>query len=354
MSFLVIKNIRIAGISACVPATIEENLTLPIFKDDSSEAEKIIQATGIERKRIVEPGVIASDLGVRAFEPLLDALKWERSSIDCLIFVSQTRDFIAPMTSCILQDRLGLSNECCVFDIPAGCSGWIYGMSVLSSVLSHGSLKRGILICAETNSLNRSAQDKTVKPLFGDAATVTALEYSEKEGHEFRFSFGVDGSGYRAIWTQYGGTRYPITPESLKEKEIEKGISRKGIDMVVNGMDVFSFAIKRPPIALQQLIEHFSIDINRIDYLFLHQANKYIIDRIRKKLRIPLEKTPLSLVSFGNTTSASIPLTMVTECGETLKNKTSECLACGFGIGFAWGSVHFFIDKPVCLPMITY
>jgi len=178
MSFLTINNVRIAGLSACVPQKTEEILTLPIFKD-IADAQKVIASTGIERKRIVESGVTASDLSVEAASKLIDKLKWDRASIDCLIYVCISRDFIAPMTSCILQDKLGLSNQCLVLDIPAGCAGWVYGMSVLSSILSHKTLKRGLLICSETNSLNRSAKDRTVRPLFGDAATVTALEYAD-------------------------------------------------------------------------------------------------------------------------------------------------------------------------------
>lgn len=341
------------GISACVPSTIEENISLPIFRD-RSEAEKVILSTGIARKRITVPGITASDLSIKAADGLINKLEWDRSSIDCLIYVCMSRDYIAPMTSCILQERLGLKNSCCVFDIPIGCSGWVYGMSIISSLLSHGTLKRGILICAETNTLNRSAKDKTVKPLFGDAAAVTALEYREEETGEFKFSYGVDGSGYRAIWTKYGGTRYPLTHDALEEKEIESGIIRKGIDMAVNGMDVFSFAIKRPLISLQNLLEHFSLDINNIDYLFLHQANKYIDDRICKSLKMPKEKMPLSLLDFGNTSSASIPLTMITQCKEILSNNVKECLACGFGIGLSWASMHFFTDKVMCLDLIEY
>lgn len=199
-----------------------------------------------------------------------------------MIFVSQTRDYIAPITSAILQGKLGLRNDCYCLDMPLGCSGWIYGLSSIASVLSHGDLKRGLLVCAETNSTNRSPKDKTVKPLFADAATVTALEFDENAA-PMQFEFGVDGSGYKAVCTEFGGSRNPVTQESLEMKEVEPGIWRRGIDMVVNGMDVFSFAIKVPPRSLQNIIEHFSIDVNNVDYLWLHQSNHYIDDRIRKK-----------------------------------------------------------------------
>jgi 3-oxoacyl-[acyl-carrier-protein] synthase-3 len=217
-------------------------------------------------------------------------------------------------------------------------------MSNLASLLSHGQLKRGLLVCAETNSLNRSPKDKTVKPLFGDAATVTALEYDATYDKPLQFSFGVDGSGYKAVWTEYGGTRNPITPEAIQEREIAPGIVRRGIDMVVNGLDVFAFAIKVPPRSLLEFVEHFNINIEEVDYLFLHQANKFIDERIRKRLKMPEEKLPLCLQDFGNTNSASIPLAMVVCKAEELKNKNNDCLGCGFGVGLAWGSIHYHAD----------
>ncbi|MGM9709183.1 MAG: 3-oxoacyl-ACP synthase III family protein [Prevotella sp.] len=353
MSFLTIERVKMVGLAACVPPTIEENLTLPIFAD-RSEAEKVIASTGIERKRVVKPGTTASDLTYQAITGLLEKMKWSADSVDALIYVCTSRDYIAPITSAILQDRLGFRTDCYCLDLPLGCSGWVYGMSNLSSILSHGQLKRGLLVCAETNSLNRSPKDKTVKPLFGDAATVTALEYDENWEHPMQFSFGVDGSGYKAVWTEYGGTRNPITHEAIEEKEIEPGVIRKGIDMVVNGMDVFSFAIKVPPRSLQEFVDHFKIDIDRIDYLFLHQANKFIDDRIRKKLKMPENKVPYCLQDFGNTNSASIPLAMAACKAEELQNGIYDCLGCGFGVGLAWGCIHYTAENLKAVLLMDY
>lgn len=340
------------GLSACVPPDIEENLSLSIFSDEK-EAGKVIASTGIARKRIVRPGTTASDLSIPAINKLLNSLGWEKDTVDCLIFVSQTRDYIAPITSAILQGKLGLRNDCYCLDMPLGCSGWIYGLSSIASVLSHGDLKRGLLVCAETNSTNRSPKDKTVKPLFADAATVTALEFDENAA-PMQFEFGVDGSGYKAVCTEFGGSRNPVTQESLEMKEVEPGIWRRGIDMVVNGMDVFSFAIKVPPRSLQNIIEHFSIDVNNVDYLWLHQSNHYIDDRIRKKMKIPEEKVPYCLEDYGNTTCASIPLTMVVCSAKELMNSRKENLACGFGVGLAWGSAHFMTDHLKAIELMDY
>lgn len=353
MSFLTINSVKMVGLAACVPPTIEENISLPIFEDES-EANKVIASTGIERKRVVKPGTTASDLTFQGVQKLLKELEWTPEDVDALIYVCVSRDYIAPITSAILQDRLGFRQDCYCLDLPLGCSGWVYGMSNLASILSHGDLKKGLLVCAETNSLNRSAKDKTVKPLFGDAATITALEYDAAWEKPLQFTFGVDGSGYQAVWTEFGGTRNPITPEAIVEKEIEPGVIRKGIDMVVNGMDVFSFAIKVPPRSLASLIEHFEIDVEKIDYLFLHQANKYIDDRIRKKLKLPEEKVPYCLQDFGNTNSASIPLAMVACKAKELMNGSFECLACGFGVGLAWGAMRYWTDHLKAVVMCEY
>ena len=356
MPSLTVKNIRIAGIAACVPARVEENLSLPGQKDaifTDEEIRKVIATTGIKRHRAVDDGVTASDLTVKAVEGMLRDLGWEASEVDCLIYVCTSRDFIAPQTACILQHRLGLRNDSFVMDLPLGCSGWVYAMSVIGSMMTSGSFKKGLLIAAETNTLNRSKTDRTVRPLFGDAATVTALEFNP-ESSPMNFTFGVDGSGYQAIWTKYGGMRFPTTSESLEPVEYEPGITRRGTDMIVNGMDVFGFAISIPPKALKEFISEFKIDTNKIDYLILHQANKFINEKICKSLKIPSEKVPYCLEDFGNGTSASIPLTLVTRCGDALRGRPCSLLACGFGIGLAWATMNFSTDGVVITPLIEY
>lgn len=352
MSKLTIGKVRIVGMSACVPTYIEENLTLPIFSSPK-EAEKIIASTGIERHRVVEENVTASDLSLKAVEVLLKDLGWESNDIDCLFYVCTSRDFIAPQTACILQDKMGLRNDCFVMDLPLGCSGWIYGMSVIASVMSHGTFKKGLLIASETNTRNRSKNDRTVRPLFGDAATVTALSF-DVSAPKMNFMFGVDGSGYQAVWTKYGGMRFPADEESVIEVEVEPYIRRKGIDMIVNGMDVFAFAIKRPPQALREMMDEFDLKVENIDFLLLHQANKFIDEKIRKSLKFPSEKVPYCLEEFGNVTSASIPLTMITRCAYPLEKTKCHFLACGFGVGLAWATMNFETENVIVSSLVEY
>lgn len=352
MSKLTINNVRIAGMAACVPSEIEENLTLPIFSSEE-EARKVIASTGIERHRKAGEGVTASDLSVKAVERLLADMGWAPEEVDCMFYVCTSRDFIAPQTACILQDRLGLRNDCFVMDLPLGCSGWVYGLSVIGSMMSHGSFRKGLLIAAETNTKNRNPHDRTVRPLFGDAATATAVVFDET-APAMDFMFGVDGSGYQSVWAPVGGMRTPATPENVVAVEVEPGVTRRGTDMIVNGMDVFGFAIKRPPRALKEFIAEYGVDVDAIDYLLLHQANKFIDEKIRKSLKVAAEKVPYCLEEFGNVTSASIPLTMVTRCADRLTAEPCTCLACGFGVGLAWATARFRLGPIRVSPLVEY
>lgn len=340
MSILQINNVKIIGISSCVPKKIEENISLTVFTDQK-EAQKVIDSTGIERKRIVAPGTTASDLAYQSVNELLDAIEWDRHSIDCVVFLSIMRDYVMPSTAAVLQGRLGFREDCFCIDMSLGCAGWNYGLSTIASLLSHGNMKRGLLICAETTSLNHNRMDKTVAPLFGDAGTVTALEYDANWSKPMFFSYGVRGNNFRTVWAEYGGSRNPETHESLEEKEVEKGIIRKGSDVIINGMDLFAFAIKVPTNSLKQLIEDARIDVNNIDYLVLHQSNHFIDERIRKKLNLPVEKVPYCLKDFGNTSDASIPLTMSVCCADKLMSSECNILTCGFGTGLLWSSGFF-------------
>jgi 3-oxoacyl-[acyl-carrier-protein] synthase-3 len=225
-------------------------------------------------------------------------------------------------------------------------------MSVITSMMQTGAFRRGLLVAAETNTKNRSMKDRTVRPLFGDAATVTALEYDEEWNHPMNFVFGVDGAGAAAIIAKYGGMRHPTTVEALREIEIEPGVIRRGVDMEVRGMDVFGFAIKRPPASLRELVATFNIDIDSIDFLYLHQANKFIDEKIRKSLKVPAEKVPYCIEDFGNVTSASIPLTMVSRTSEAFSGPPRHCIACGFGVGLAWASMEFTVGNVTISPIV--
>lgn len=344
MAFLEINNVHIAGFAAAVPKQIEENTDYPYFEE--GEAKKFISSTSVERRRVARDGVITSDLCIAAAEKLIEDLGWDKSDIDCLILVTQTPDYILPATACIIQSRLGLSNECYAMDISLGCSGWVYGLSTISSLLSHGNMKKGLLLVGETTHMQFNPLDKSGYPLFGDAGTVTAIEYKENESG-FKFHLSTDGSGYDAIIIEDGGYRNWINEDSLKIYTTEDGIKRTRLNTTMDGMSVFSFAISQAPESFNKLTEHFAIDREKLDFYVMHQANYFMNNKIRKKIGIAEEKVPYSMKNFGNTSGASIPLTIVTECASKIKEKPCDFIACGFGVGLSWGSVYFKTDKNI-------
>lgn len=349
MAYLKINNVAIKGLSTAVPKDIKEIKNLPFFAE--GEAEKVIGLTHVERSRIARPGLECSDLCFEAADRMLNELKWGHEEVEAIVYVSLSRDYPTPATAVILQDRLGLSKECLAFDIPFACSGYVYGLSVISSMISAGQLHKALLLVGETTSRLQSPLDKTLYPLHGDAGTATALEYSETCDPMY-FHLNSDGSKGDAIINPDGGTRHPFSAESLQMKEIEPGISRRGIDSIMDGMSVFGFSIKEPPLCAKNLCEHYGINIDDMGYFLVHQANQYIDMKIAKKLKIPVEKMPLALSQYGNTSSATIPTTITTCLNDELPHKKTDVMMLGFGSGLSWGAAWVTLDHIVCPPLI--
>lgn len=331
MAFLSVKNVRIAGISAGVPLKTINNLDIQDLSSDY-DAKDFVEVTGVLERRVDD--YTTSDLCLSAAEQLIKDLEWEKKDIDAIIFVSQTTDFILPATACIIQDKLGLSKECYAEDIVLGCSGWVYGLSSLSSLMASGEIKKALLMAGDAKRRVESND-----PLFGYAGTVTALEYVEGE-EGFKFHFGTDGSGYDAIITPDGGCRNQITDESFKE-EIINGKKYNRLQTRMKGMDVFTFGVTTAPKSVKSLGKHYGFDYKEADYVIFHQANMKMNNMIAKLLKLPAEKVPSCMYNFGNTSSASIPLTIVTKLKGEVENKSTKFICCGFGVGLSWGTVAF-------------
>lgn len=350
MAFLEIKNVAVHGISACVPKNCIENASF--YEERWGGYEQFLAATGIAKHRNSPADICSSDLCVRAADELLGSLGWEKDTVDALVFVSQTPDYYnVPATSTVLQDRLGFSNKCYTLDIALGCSGWVYGLSVLSSLVQSGTIKRALLCAGDTPTKFCAPTDKSTFPLFGDAGTVTALEYSER-ADSMQFAMFSDGSGFKAININNGGYRNPVTEESFELKEHGEGKIRNGLNLEMDGESVFVFGISKAPKAIKVLCEQFGIDMSGIDLFTFHQANLFMNEKIRSKLKIAPEKVPYSMQEYGNTSCASIPLTMVTRRSEMLQSQRVNHIACGFGVGLSWGAVHFSTDHIVIPQLI--
>lgn len=347
MSFLSINNIRIAGLSASVPETIIETDSYELMSPE--QIEHFLRSTGVERRRRASANQCTSDLCVAAAEKLIEELGWDRNEIDLLVFASHTGDYKLPSTSCILQNRLGLPTECMVFDINHGCSGFLYGLSIIANLMSSGCFRKGLLLVGNTQSKNVSYEDKSTYMIFGDAGAVAALEYAPEGCDSLDFHFMTDGSELESVYVPHGGYRHPITPDSFVMESFEDGIKRNKTNLIMNGTDVFAFANKYLPRSVNSLVDHFKIDKERdVDYFVMHQANKFLCDKVMKKSGMPIEKSFFSYKNFGNSSGASIPLTMVTEMKDILsaegrKNILSTAIGGGFSIASAMirvGKVH--------------
>ncbi|MCD0466443.1 3-oxoacyl-ACP synthase III family protein [Flavobacterium sp. ENC] len=349
MATFSVNNIAIKGISCCVPKNLERNIDLDILTEE--EIQRFIDATGVEERRIATKEICTSDLCAEAAEKLIKDLNWQKDEIEILVFVSQTADYILPVSAAILQDRLGLSTNCIAFDVPLGCSGYVYGMSIIAGMMKATGLKKGLLLAGDTSSKLLSKSDKSTVPLFGDGGSATAFEFDENAS-DLLFDLGTDGSGYKTIIVNDGGSRNRINSDSLTYHTISPGIERNACQLILDGMDVFSFGISQAPKTVNKLIEKFEIDKEAIDHFVFHQANLMMNKMIVKKLKLPVEKVPYSLKEFGNTSSTTIPLTIVTALQDKLNNAAQDLILCGFGVGLSWGTAKITLNNAVISDLI--
>lgn len=336
MALWEIKNVAVRGVTGTVPNHAVKTAEFDIFTQE--EAAIFDNTVGIRNRYIGPDEVCTSDLCFDAAERLLAALGWEKETIDILIFGSVTGDYKTPPTAGILQHRLGLPTSTFVLDIPMGCCGSMYAINVAGNLLSAGNVKRALLLVGDTALRMGSMKDKSRVPLFGDSGTAMALEY-DPSAEDIVIEFNTLGSGYEALITPHGGFRHPITPESFIEEDFGNGIIRAPKDTLINGMDVFSFAISRPPISIKKMMERCDLTTENVDYFLIHQANKLIVDRIVKKLKLPIEKVPYDLQEFGNLGGASIPMLMTYNLTEDLRKRPLTLLCSSFGLGLTWGTM---------------
>ena len=347
---------KIVGIAGCVPKTeVESRIAYEHFPQH--DVDRIVDNTAVERKREAQPGQKVSDFAVGAGEDLLEAIGWERDSVDALILVSSFADVLMPATSHAIQARLGLPDRCLVFDIRLGCSGYTHGLIVAESLLKSGLVKR-VLLCASEMSAGffrpriadcRHRSDLANAILFGDGGTVTALT-SEGDNQVVARHFGADGTGFDKIIVPGGAGAMPWTPELFERKMCEDDIERRALDLILKGPDVLTFTMKRVPRLMKDLVASSGWTVDDIDALVPHQANKFMIDFLARRMKVPSEKVLLSIQNFGNTSAASIPLTIVASGGEHVKKPTKWALM-GFGVGLSWSGLFLETDEIIVPPL---
>ena len=348
MAVFSIPNIQVVGLAACVPKQVEDNLTFSLLTE--GERNAFVKTVGIRYRRVAPPGLTASDLCFTAAENLLQDLKWKRSEIQILVFVTQTPDYLIPNSSSILQQRLGLSTSCLAFDVNLGCSGYVYGLSIVAGLLRNMPNGKALLLVGDISTATISMKDKSTAPLFSDAGSATALEWAD-EGR-LDFNLQTDGKEFDDIIIPDGGLRNGFSNQSLQYIEYEKGISRNNLQMKLDGIKIFNFALREIAANIQTLLQYKNVDESLIDYFVFHQANLLMLESVRKKLKVDSNKVPYSLYDYGNTSSATIPLTMLVKLGTTLKHEKLRLLLSGFGVGLSWGSVYLETNKIACPDLI--
>ena len=261
----------------------------------------------------------------------------DTDEIDVLLFISQTPDYRMPATSIILQDRLGLSKETAAFDISLGCSGFVYALSIAYNYAQQAGIRKVLILNGETRSRVYHPKDRQTAFIFGDAGVACIVEKNKNFGKSF-FSLNSDGSREGLIKIDAGGYRNPSTKETLEEKVIDKhGNIRTDEHGYMNGSDVFNFVLREIPKNIKNTLKFANKEIQDFNYYVFHQANSFMNSYLAKKLKLEESKIPETLSKYGNTSSVSIPITIIDRLKDSLEGE-KELLLCGFGVGLSWAT----------------
>jgi 3-oxoacyl-[acyl-carrier-protein] synthase-3 len=298
------------------------------------EADKIFKKIGIVERHVVGEHETAFDLAYEAANKVL--LNYNKESIDFLILCTQSPDYFLPTTSCVLQDKLGLRKDIGAFDFNLGCSGFIYGLAIAKGLINIGVAGNILLIMSETYTKHIHPLDLANRTIFGDGAAATIIETSSQE-HIYEFVLGTDGSGMQNLIVPNGGMRHP-KDENAEEVTNTSGDISTANCLFMNGPEIFNFTIDAVPAAISNVLKRNNLSLDEIDYVIFHQANKYMIDYLRKKLNIPEHKFFIDMADTGNTVSATIPIGLKKALDRNLVKPGDKVLLCGFGVGYSWGA----------------
>lgn len=345
MAFLKFNGIGITAMAGAVPKKIIKNLEYTEFFPEE-QVKEVVEKVGIYERRFADEQTCSSDLCFAAAQKLIIDNNIDRDEIDLLVFVSQTQDYRMPATSITLQHRLGLKQGCIAFDVNLGCSAFIYGMSVVFSMMQTGNIRKALILDGETRSKVYGPRDRRSAFIFGDGGVAALVECNDKFG-ETTLSLNSDGSRADLIMIKAGGYRHMSTPETLKERVVDEfGNIRSDEQGYMKGGDVFNFVIREIPRDIKNTIAESGKTIEDIDYFCFHQANNFINSYIAKKMKLDLEKIPHTIEKYGNTSSVSVPLTIISELKDKMMgNKMLMMSAFGVGMTWATGIVPFVDTK---------
>lgn len=346
--------VQIKGVVACAPKLekcIDDELEL--FGGSLQQIERLKKTIGLNRRRVVEPGTTALDLCESAAKKLLES---SMEKIDALVFVTQTPDYLQPGNAAVLHGRLGLPKACAALDVGLGCSGYVYGLWLAHMMASSGGCRNVLLLAGDTLSQVVNPKDRSVAALFGDGGSATLVQAVEQVSKSW-FSLGTDGTGFDKLIVPGGGFRTPCSAGTRIEEADESGNVRSAEDLYMDGGEVFNFSISEEPKSVQGLIDYAGVSIGSIDHFVFHQANRYILKSIAKRLKVDFAKVPMGAIErFGNQSSASIPFALCSELHNELTRESvsKRLILSGFGTGFSWASAIVDIDKLKVCKIIEY
>lgn len=319
---------RIAGVVTCVPADVRRNEDFHARFGEDAVAD-VVKMIGVQTRRRAADDVTTRDLCRLAAQRLLAGLEWEPTSVDALIFVSQTPDFRLPATACALQAELGIGSSCIAFDVNLGCSAYPYALWLGMMMLQTGSARRVLLAIGDTISKIVDPSDRATALLFGDCGTATALE-SDPDAAPAHFILGSDGQGATNLIVPTGGFRdYAASGDPRLE-------GRSACSLYMDGGEIFNFTLRSvPPLVARTLA---LADGQAHDFHLFHQANQFMLKHLIKKAKLPPAQAPLNIEEFGNTSSASIPLLLTTRLRDALTSSRRRLAMYGFGVGYSWAS----------------
>ena len=346
MAFLTFEGIGITAMAGAVPKHVIHNYEYTQYFP-ADQVKEVVDKVGVFERRSADEKTCSSDLCFAAAERLIADNNVDKSEIDLLVFLSQTPDYRMPATSIILQDRLGLPQSCVAFDMQLGCAGFCYAMSVVYGMMQGGNIRKALILDGETRSKVYSPKDRRSAFIFGDGGVAALVERNEKFGKSW-FSLNSDGSRHDLIMIKGGGYRNMSSEETLKERVVDEyGNIRSDEQGYMRGGDVFNFVIREIPRNIKKTLEFSGVDKDTIDYIVFHQANNFINTYIAKKMKLDAAKIPHTIEKFGNTSSVSVPLTIVSELKDKLDGSKTLLLS-AFGVGMCWATgIVPFVDCKV-------
>lgn len=349
MAKSVFSGIRVAGVAGAVPANYVDNVNDHVFCPED-DRRKIVALTKVAKYRKAPAGMCASDLCQGAAEALFAGLDRSPEDIDAIVFATMTPDYRVPSTACVMQDRLKCRTTIAAFDINMGCSGYVVGLYTACSLVQGGGLQRVLLLSGDTQTKLCHPEDKNVVFLLGDGGTATLIERDPK-ADDIVIELMTDGSRFKNLYVPAGGFRCPSNNATRQVVEQADGGVRSAENLYMNGMEIFKFSATDVVKSIGDFMDAQQLSADNVDSLFLHQANGFMNEKIARKLKFPDVKVPTTIPFFGNTGSASIPLTIAHHFSTTTPTK-ARCVLSGFGVGLSWGVVSATLDNIYSPPIV--